>query len=29
LRRKSARLRAEEFTWPRSATGMLNALGAS
>jgi alpha-1,6-mannosyltransferase len=28
LRRNSARRRAEQFTWPRSATGMLNALGA-
>jgi alpha-1,6-mannosyltransferase len=28
LRRKDARLRAEQFTWPRAATGMLNALGA-
>ena len=28
LRRNNARRRAEEFTWPRSATGMLNALGA-
>lgn len=29
LRRHSARLRAEQFTWPRSAEGMLSALGAS
>jgi len=28
LRRDSARLRAEEFPWPRSAAGMLSALGA-
>ena len=28
LRRNSARRRAEQFTWPRSAAGMLNALGA-
>jgi alpha-1,6-mannosyltransferase len=28
LRRNSARRRAEQFTWPRAATGMLNALGA-
>jgi alpha-1,6-mannosyltransferase len=28
LRRNNARLRAEQFTWPRSAAGMLNALGA-
>jgi alpha-1,6-mannosyltransferase len=28
LRRDGARLRAEEFTWPRSAAGMLSALGA-
>ena len=27
-RRSSARRRAEQFTWPRSAAGMLNALGA-
>lgn len=27
LRRSSARRRAEQFTWPRSAAGMLNALG--
>jgi alpha-1,6-mannosyltransferase len=27
LRRNSARRRAEEFTWPRSAAGMLTALG--
>ncbi|HJT91562.1 MAG TPA: glycosyltransferase [Mycobacterium sp.] len=29
LRRNSARRRAEQFTWPRAATGMLDALGAS
>ena len=29
LRRNSARRRAEQFTWPRSAAGMLDALGAS
>jgi alpha-1,6-mannosyltransferase len=28
LRRDSARLRAEDFPWPRSAAGMLSALGA-
>ena len=28
LRRSSARLRAEQFTWPRSAAGMLDVLGA-
>ena len=28
LRRNDARRRAEQFTWPRSATGMLHALGA-
>ncbi len=28
LRRSSARQRAEQFTWPRSAAGMLHALGA-
>ena len=28
FRRYGARRRAEEFTWLRSATGMLNALGA-
>lgn len=28
VRRRSARRRAEEFTWPRSAAGMLDALGA-
>jgi alpha-1,6-mannosyltransferase len=28
LRRNSARRRAEQFTWPRSAAGMLNVLGA-
>jgi alpha-1,6-mannosyltransferase len=28
LRRNDARRRAEQFTWPRAATGMLNALGA-
>jgi alpha-1,6-mannosyltransferase len=28
LRRSSARQRAEQFTWPRSAAGMLDALGA-
>lgn len=28
LRRSSARRRAEQFTWPRAAAGMLNALGA-
>lgn len=28
LRRNSARRRAEEFPWPRSAAGMLSALGA-
>jgi alpha-1,6-mannosyltransferase len=28
LRRKDARRRAEQFTWPRAATGMLHALGA-
>jgi alpha-1,6-mannosyltransferase len=27
-RRHSARQRAEQFTWPRSAAGMLGALGA-
>jgi alpha-1,6-mannosyltransferase len=27
-RRSSARRRAEEFTWPRAAAGMLTALGA-
>ncbi|KHO20610.1 glycosyltransferase [Mycolicibacterium setense] len=27
-RRSSARQRAEEFTWPRSAAGMLDVLGA-
>ena len=29
LRRRSARRRAEEFPWPRSAAGMLDALGAA
>lgn len=29
LRRHSARRRAEQFTWPRSAAGMLDALGAA
>jgi len=29
LRRNSARRRAEQFTCPRSAAGMLDALGAS
>lgn len=28
LRRSSARRRAEQFTWPRSAAGMLDVLGA-
>lgn len=28
LRRTSARRRAEQFTWPRAAAGMLGALGA-
>jgi alpha-1,6-mannosyltransferase len=28
LRRDNARLRAEDFPWPRSAAGMLSALGA-
>jgi alpha-1,6-mannosyltransferase len=28
-RRHSARLRAEEFSWPRSAAGMLSALGVN
>ncbi|MGE0782949.1 glycosyltransferase, partial [Mycolicibacterium sp.] len=28
LRRRSARRRAEQFTWPRAAAGMLRALGA-
>jgi len=28
LRRNSARRRAERFTWPRAAAGMLDALGA-
>lgn len=28
LRRDNARRRAEEFTWPRAAAGMLHALGA-
>ncbi|MBX7434539.1 glycosyltransferase [Mycobacterium sp. Y57] len=28
LRRHSARRRAEQFSWPRSAAGMLTALGA-
>ena len=28
-RRRNARRRAEQFTWPRSAAGMLSALGAS
>jgi len=28
LRRNDARRRAEQFTWPRAAAGMLNALGA-
>jgi alpha-1,6-mannosyltransferase len=28
LRRTNARLRAEHFTWPRAAAGMLSALGA-
>jgi hypothetical protein len=28
LRRNDARRRAEEFPWPRSAAGMLSALGA-
>ncbi|WP_102143834.1 glycosyltransferase [Mycobacterium hubeiense] len=27
LRRNSARRRAEQFTWPRAAAGMLNAMG--
>lgn len=27
LRRNSARRRAEQFTWPRAATGMLGAMG--
>lgn len=27
-RRRNARRRAEQFTWPRSAAGMLSALGA-
>lgn len=27
-RRQNARLRAEQFSWPRSAAGMLHALGA-
>ncbi|MHA3021452.1 glycosyltransferase [Mycobacterium sp. BMJ-28] len=29
VRRRSARSRAEQFTWPRSAAGMLDALGAA
>jgi alpha-1,6-mannosyltransferase len=29
LRRGSARRRAEDFTWPRAAEGMLGALGAA
>ncbi|MCT7661910.1 glycosyltransferase [Mycobacterium deserti] len=29
MRRNNARRRAEQFTWPRAATGMLSALGAS
>lgn len=29
LRRGTARARAEQFTWPRSAAGMLHALGIS
>jgi alpha-1,6-mannosyltransferase len=28
LRRNNARRRAEQFTWPRAAAGMLDALGA-
>lgn len=28
LRRSSARQRAEQFTWPRSAAGMLDVMGA-
>lgn len=28
LRRINARQRAEQFTWPRAAAGMLDALGA-
>ncbi len=28
LRRTNARRRAEQFTWPRAAAGMLEALGA-
>ena len=28
LRRRDARRRAEQFTWPRAAAGMLGALGA-
>ena len=28
LRRTNARRRAEQFTWPRAAAGMLGALGA-
>ncbi|MDZ4264743.1 MAG: glycosyltransferase, partial [Mycobacterium sp.] len=28
-RRRSARRRAEQFSWPRSAAGMLRALGAN
>ncbi|OBA94788.1 alpha-(1-2)-phosphatidylinositol mannosyltransferase [Mycolicibacterium fortuitum] len=28
LRRSSARRRAEQFTWPRSAAGMLDVMGA-
>lgn len=29
LRRHNARLRAEQFTWPRAAAGMLGAMGAA
>ena len=28
LRRNNARRRAEQFTWPRAAAGMLEAMGA-
>jgi alpha-1,6-mannosyltransferase len=28
LRRFNARRRAEQFTWPRAARGMLEAMGA-
>ena len=28
LRRNNARRRAEQFTWPRAAAGMLGAMGA-